>query len=636
MPTQEEIEAAEESSGLVTESNTIEETTIGTAAIEANANQFKYILLEKNVLKDDINEIYNVEAYASHEDEDGELVRDYDNDLDEALAQDDREYVVRHSDEHSNIGAMEDGGSGARNNSTPVSTAIDHSNNEVAKAIHPIAAAEVFTRNYLLPTDLKDLGIKVVEQALKDFRAGVAEDAIKFPNTTSYKGARVNKYLQTIACTPGTTPWGTGAVATWFDEVGAELPPGMDTAAATKYQRSSIAGWLNWARDTNHFALSPMIGSAVVIGTKVAKTHKKNKAKLIEEVPIALGICQAVLETGAVVCLTTENYTVDEYEILPTQSEINSYLAENPAPFTDDLIYKSAFDLLVLKEGFYPYPYWDIANWRIGYGSSTLTLKDKTTKISLPGDKNYLPVGLNGTTVETIELKKVASNPPVKGADGKDILNTPVVERYGTARTNGYVWLPTNQNSNKTAFIKPSIKITIEQAQYDLERRAKEFYTKRVKSFFTDAQKEFYGPYALAALTSMAYNYGSLPNASVARSAIANGMAATPKTKSYLIKYIIGQTDGGQRADRAKFEANWANQPWIDPTIPGQTTAVNIPGKIGVRLAQVFVNPTKILGYILPKALEITPEKLPDNQTKPTMSEALDNSEPNTNTTTIF
>ena len=618
MPTQAEIEAAEESSGLVTELNTIEETTIGTAAIEANANQFKYILLESNVLKDDIKEIYNVEAYASHEDEDGQLVRDYDNDIDELLAQEDREYVIRHSDEHSNIGDDDtQASSGATSNSTSVSTAIDHSNNEVAKAIHPIAAAEVFTRNYLLPTDLKDLGIKVVEQALKDFRAGVEEDPIKFPNKTSYKGPRVNEYLQTIACTPGTTPWGTGAVATWFNEVAAELPPGMDTAAATKYQRSSIAGWLNWARDTNHFALSPIIGAAVVIGTKVAKTHKNNKAKLIEEVPIALGICQAVLETGAVVCLTTENYTVKEYEILPTQSEIDSYLAENPAPFTDDLIYKSAYDLLVIREGFYPYPYWDIANWRIGYGSSTLTLKDKTTKISLPGDKNYLPIGVNGTAVETMELKKVASNPPVLGADGKPILNTPVVERYGTAKSNGYMWLPTNKLSNKTAFIKPSITIDRDQAGYDLERRAKEFYIKQVKSFFTEEQKEFYGPYVLAALTSMAYNYGSLPSAGLARAAILSGFTANPKTKSNLIKYIRDRTGkGDERKDRAIFEANWASQPWTDPTIPGQTTTVNIPGKTGVRLAQVFVNPTKILGYILPKALEVTPEKLPDNPTQ--------------------
>ena len=318
MPTQAEIEAAEaaeESSGLVTESNTIEETTIGTAAIEANANQFKYILLEANVLKDDIEEIYNVEAYGTHVGVNGELVRDYDNDIDEVLAQGDTEYVIRHSDEQANIGdADTQASSGASNDSTPVSEAI--------RANHPIVVAEKFVGKFLLSADLKDLGIKVVEQALKDFRAGVEEDPIVFPKTTSYKGPRVDTYLQTIACTPGTTPWGTGAVATWFNEVGAELPPGMDTATATKYQRSSVAGWLNWARDTNHFSLSPIIGSAVVIGTQEAKTHKKNKAKLIEEVPIALGICQAVLETGAVVCLTTENYTVDEYEIKPTQSQI--------------------------------------------------------------------------------------------------------------------------------------------------------------------------------------------------------------------------------------------------------------------------------------------------------------------------
>lgn len=603
MPTQAEIEAAEaaeaaeESSGLVTELNTIEETTIGTAAIEANANQFKYILLEANVLKDDIKEIYNVEAYASHED--GELVRDYDNDIDQGLAQGDTEIVVRFSDLMKNIGDDNaQGSSGATNNSTLLSTAIDHSNNEVAKAIHPIAAAEVFTRNYLLPTDLKDLGIKVVEQALKDFRAGVKEDPIKFPNKTSYKGPRVNEYLQTIACTPGTTPWGTGAVATWFNEVAAELPPGMDTAAATKYQRSSIAGWLNWARDTNHFALSPMIGSAVVIGTKVAKKHKKGKPSLIEEVPIALGICQAVLETGAVVCLTTENYTVKEYEILPTQSEIDSYLAENPAPFTDDLIYESAFKLLQKREGFSRDPYWDIENWRIGHGSSTLTLKDKTTKISLPGDPTKLPIGVNGTVVETVYIGDV-------------------VTKFGDKKSNGYLWNVTNTNSNKSALLKPSIKITREQAGYDLERRAKEFYIKQVKSFFTDEQKEFYGPYVLAALTSMAYNYGSLPSAGLARSAILNDFTATPKTKSNLIKYIRERTGkGDERKDRAIFEANWASQPWINPTIPGQTTTVNIPGKTGVQLAQVFVNPTKILGYILPKALEVTPEKLPDNSTQ--------------------
>ena len=607
MPTQAEIEAAEaaeaaeESSGLVTELNTIEETTIGTAAIEANANQFKYILLESNVLKDDIKEIYNVEAYSTHVGVNGELVRDYDNSNDIGEAQGDTEYVVRHSDEHINLGAAADGSSGASNNSTPVSTAIDHSNNEVAKAIHPIAAAEVFTSQHVITTYLKDLGIKVVEQALKDFRAGVEEDPIVFPNKTSYKGPRVDTYLQTIACTPGTTPWGTGAVATWFNEVGAELPPGMDTATPTKYQRSSIAGWLNWARDTKHFALSPLIGAAVVIGTKVAKKHKRNKASLIEEVPIALGICQAVLETGEIVCLTTENYTVDEYEIPPTQSEIDSYLTANPPPFLDDLIFASAFDLLVLKEGFGGgRPGWDKDWWRIGYGSSTLTLTDGGPPIKMPNDKTQLPIAIENGVIIT-----------------KDIGN--VVELYGEPHPpppkafEGYIWHTTNQKSNLTHLLKPSMIITKEQAQYDLKRRVKEFYRKRVEIYFTPEERSFYGPYVLAAMTSGAYNFGSFGNRYIANptSIIKAGFAK--KDKSLLINFIasIRVSNRGSRAD---FEAAWASKPWVDPNIvQGQTTTVNIPGKTGVRLVQAFVNPTKILGYILPKALDILEESLPDN-----------------------
>ena len=96
-----------------------------------------------------------------------------------------------------------------------------------------------------------DPGIKAAQIAIKDI--GVKED---FPGSRT--GVRINQYLQNVGCRPGLGEWSAGAIATWYKEAGLPIPP---------TNASSATGWYNWAKKTNRWFETPIIGSVVVYGT---------------------------------------------------------------------------------------------------------------------------------------------------------------------------------------------------------------------------------------------------------------------------------------------------------------------------------------------------------------------------------
>lgn len=99
--------------------------------------------------------------------------------------------------------------------------------------------------------DSIDPGIKAAQIAINDI--GVKEDS-----PGSKTGVRVNQYLENVSCRPGLGEWSSGAVATWYKEAGLPIPP-IDASSAT--------GWYNWAKKTNRWFETPIIGSVAVYGT---------------------------------------------------------------------------------------------------------------------------------------------------------------------------------------------------------------------------------------------------------------------------------------------------------------------------------------------------------------------------------
>ena len=75
----------------------------------------------------------------------------------------------------------------------------------------------------------------------------------------SRTGPRVDVYLQNINCRPTLGDWGNGAVATWHKESGLPIPP---------TNSSSANGWYVWAKKTNRWIATPVIGSVAVYGVK--------------------------------------------------------------------------------------------------------------------------------------------------------------------------------------------------------------------------------------------------------------------------------------------------------------------------------------------------------------------------------
>ena len=151
--------------------------------------------------------------------------------------------------------------------------------------------------------------------------------------------------------------------------------------------------------------------------------------------------------------------------------------------FSADLV-TQAYDLILKYEGFNATAKWDKTNWRIGHGSSTVTLAD------------------------------------------------------------GSVYRLSNNRSET-----PTITITKEDADRDLRRRVSDEFIPKVKKSLGDDVMSAWEDGTLAALTSICYNYGSLPNTIID--------AAKTKTTSILVAAVraLGTHNAGINKNRRNKEA---------------------------------------------------------------------------------
>ena len=153
--------------------------------------------------------------------------------------------------------------------------------------------------------------------------------------------------------------------------------------------------------------------------------------------------------------------------------------------FSADLV-TQAYDLIIKYEGFSATAKWDVSNWRIGHGSSTVTLAD------------------------------------------------------------GSIYRLSNNRSDK-----PTITITLEDADRDLQRRISDEFIPSVKNSLEANAYAAWKDGTIAALTSICYNYGSLPTSIID--------AANTKTTSTLVAAVraLGTHNGGINNNRRNKEADY-------------------------------------------------------------------------------
>ena len=165
--------------------------------------------------------------------------------------------------------------------------------------------------------------------------------------------------------------------------------------------------------------------------------------------------------------------------------------------FSADLV-TQAYNLIIKYEGFNATAKWDVNNWRIGHGSSTVTKAD------------------------------------------------------------GSVYRLSNNRSEK-----PTITITEEDADRDLRRRVTDEFIPKVKKSLGSDAYDVWEAGTIAALTSICYNYGSLPKSII--------NAAKTKTTSTLVAAVraLGTDNAGINKKRRNTEADYIVD--AENYIPGVT-----------------------------------------------------------------
>ena len=99
-------------------------------------------------------------------------------------------------------------------------------------------------------------GIEIAIQAKEDLDLGLYE----ISGSSEPRNARITKMLNNVGAKRIFTPWHAAAVTTWFKEAAnVPTPPVPDSATAD--------GWMKWAKSTNRWSKTPIVGAAVVYGT---------------------------------------------------------------------------------------------------------------------------------------------------------------------------------------------------------------------------------------------------------------------------------------------------------------------------------------------------------------------------------
>lgn len=117
----------------------------------------------------------------------------------------------------------------------------------------------------VIPQNILDFGTQIAILANQDVTDLLKEDPI---DSYGLGSPRIETMLANVNCRPGNAPWHAAAVATWFKDAGVPIP----TEGA-----STVQGWLKWGRDTNRYLATPIVGSAVIIGTTESDPNDTSK-----------------------------------------------------------------------------------------------------------------------------------------------------------------------------------------------------------------------------------------------------------------------------------------------------------------------------------------------------------------------
>jgi len=186
-----------------------------------------------------------------------------------------------------------------------------------------------------------------------------------------------------------------------------------------------------------------------------------------------------------------------------------------------------AYDLILKYEGMAAEAGWDISNWRIGHGSSTITLSNGIVT-RLNDDKTQRPIAIDPTT-------GVLTYVPIGDTVTKD------GQKFGS----GIIW-----HSNMTTGAQEYPLITVVDADRDLARRVKTEFVPDVIEYIGRDVADFIGIGGVAALASIKYNYGNISKQGAGDAA---KNAYVQNDINILVNHIKGLTAGPKR--RA-FEAN--------------------------------------------------------------------------------
>jgi hypothetical protein len=225
------------------------------------------------------------------------------------------------------------------------------------------------------------------------------------------------------------------------------------------------------------------------------------------------------------------------------------------------------------NEGFKTTAAWDIANWRIGYGTQTVALNSSLTGNDRLNPKNYISFKGDRTKYPIyIDLNA--------GTQVFYILDKGHVEKYATARlTNGVIWRIENTtndplkgkklkaNNGKEYFAGSGANnpgpwgYTEKHAQqaFEYDIRKKGGFESKVSQWGPEGYKKLTDE-AKIALIDLAYNYGSIVFTEV-RNAIKSGSS---KQVALALAVRVGI--------KAKNKRFWKEAKYVNPNIYNELT----------------------------------------------------------------
>lgn len=224
--------------------------------------------------------------------------------------------------------------------------------------VSPGATTFAASSLWVVPKLIQDYGKAIALAVSKEIEFGLEENP---SGSFGLGNDRIAAMMANVNCRPGNSPWHAAAVATYFKEADISIvPPAEETGAEVTTENneasgseatspatqptvgvpiptegaSTVTGWLDWGRKTNRFVLTPVMGSAVIIGTIEEDPNESGKRlETATDIGITVQIIDnervmAALVTQGVLKLVEVNVQSTLGFILPADKDLD------PIPWT--------------------------------------------------------------------------------------------------------------------------------------------------------------------------------------------------------------------------------------------------------------------------------------------------------------